>query len=107
MIKITKQLQRPDGGTVSANSIIDYNTKFVGEGKKVIFFLKHFVNQAAIDEAKPKILKVLEFSYVQERECTPEEWSELFTEAGAGVLVEGWLNEIMITKVGVGNTAII
>jgi len=107
MIKITKQLQRPDGGTVSANSIIDYNTKFVGINKTLNFFLTHYFNQSAFDEGKEKIPAVINFKYVQVKKCTDEEWLAINTEPNAGIKTQEWLEEILTGLVGVGNTEII
>jgi len=107
MIKIKKQLQRPDGGTVTSGSIIDYNSKFVGSNKTVNYFLTHYVNQAAIDSGKDKIHAVTNFIYVQKKVCTDEEWIALNTHPNAGMQTQIWLQEIIDAAIGSGNTEII
>jgi hypothetical protein len=107
MIKINKQLQRPDGGTVSSGSIVDYTTRMLGESMQVVYYLKHYFSQAAIDDGKPTIPGVTNFGYNQVKTCTETEWTELNLDAGAGPRVQDWLKEIIDANIGNGNTEII
>lgn len=107
MIKINKQLQRPDKGTLSSGSIIDYNTKFIGESMTVIYMLTHWFNELArTEEGWLPVAGITNFSYRQTKVCTPEEWA-LLDDAGATALVQDWLKEIIDSKIGVGNTEIV
>jgi len=110
MIQINKQLQRPDKGTLSSGSIIDYTAQFIGAKKVIRFNLTHWFNLAAKDAPKEDgwmpVAGITNFKYVQLRECTDEEWLSL-DDAGSAVMVEGWLKEIIDSKIGVGNTVII
>lgn len=107
MIKINKQLTRPDGGKVSTGSLLKYNPKQNGDKLTVVYFLTHYISQSALDIGKLPIQKVEEFSYVQEKQCTQEEFDAMINDAGAGALVEGWLVEIIDGLIGVGNTEIV
>jgi len=110
MIQINKQLQRPDKGTLSAGSIIDYNTKFIGDGMIVRYSLTHWFNLLAKETAKEEgwmpVAKVLNFDYVQIKECTQEEWDSL-NDAGSAGMVQVWLKELIEGKVGNGTTEIV
>ena len=108
MIKINKQLQRPDGGTVSSGSIIDYNSKFIGKTKQVVYFLKHYFSESAIENGKRAIPAITNFAYRQVKECSDAEWIELnMGPDPSGVLVQLWLQEIIDSKIGEGFTEII
>jgi hypothetical protein len=107
MIKINKQLDRPDGGKVSAGSIVDYSTRMLGETMQVVYYLKHYFSQTAIDDGKQTIPGVTNFAYKQVKNCTEAEWSELNLDAGAGPRVQDWLKEILDELIGAGNTEII
>jgi len=110
MIKINKQLQRPDKGTLSSDSIIDYTAQFIGDRKIIRFNLIHWFNLAAKDAPKEDgwlpVAGITNFKYIQLRECTDEEWDSL-DNAGSAVMVQDWLKEIIDSKIGVGNTEII
>lgn len=106
MIKITKQLTRPDGGNVSANSILDYNAKFVGNKKAVIFKLSLYFSQAALDSGKPPVRAVTNFFMKETKICTEAEWAKL-NEAGSHDLVQVWLKDLIDLKIGLGFTEIV
>jgi len=107
MIKINKQLQRPDKGTLSAGSIIDYNAKFIGETKTVAYFLTHWFNELArTEEGWKPIAGIINFKYIQSKQCTDEEWA-LLDESGAAVLVQDWLVAIIDAEIGNGYTEIV
>ncbi len=110
MIQINKQLQRPDKGMVSSGSIIYYTAQFIEEKKTVRFNLTHWFSLTARETADTDgwlpIPKVKDFSYIQLKECTDEEWDAL-DDAGSAALVKSWLKEIIESKIGVGNTEII
>lgn len=108
MIKINKKLNRPDGGTVAAGSIIDYNSRFIGKGMIISFQLMHHFSEAALEDGKPLIAKITNFAYRLNKECSEEEWAELMTGSEAsGILVETWLKEMIDALIGAGNTEII
>lgn len=109
-IKINKQLTRPDKGTLSAGSIIDFQTRFISDDLTVVFMLTHWFNQLAKDTAKEEgwkpVAEIKNFSYKLPRKCTEEEWLKL-NDAGSADMVEGWLKDIIDSKIGDGNTEII
>jgi hypothetical protein len=108
MIKINKQLQRPDGGTVSSGSIIDYNSRFIGKGMIISFDLMHHFSESALEDGKPLIPEIKNFAYRLNKECTEEEWAKVMIgEEPAGPLVQLWLQELIDEKIGEGNTEII
>jgi len=108
MIQINKELNRPDGGTVAAGSLLDYQTRMIGEKKQVVFYLSLFVSQAAKDEGKDTIPAVNEFKYVQSKDCTEQEWTDLTEGSGSsGALVQDWLKEIIDELIGAGNTQLV
>lgn len=107
MIKINKQLQRPDGGTVSSGSIIDYNSRFIGKGMIISFDLMHHFSKVALEADKPLIPSITNFPYKLNKECTIEEWSDIFTKPDAGIYVETLLKDLIDEKIGEGNTEII
>jgi len=107
MIKINKQLSRPDGGVVASGSIVKSNTDFDGDELIVKYRIKHYITVAAMDAGKETIPAVTNFGYYLNRQCTAQEWADLFTEAGAGNQVELWLQTIIDELIGVGNTEII
>jgi hypothetical protein len=110
MIKINKQLQRPDKGTLSAGSIIDYTTNFNGDKKIVRFNLTHWFNELAKEKAKEDgwlpVQAITNFIYIQLKECTDEEWASL-NDAGSAEMVELWLKDIIDAEIGNGSTEII
>jgi hypothetical protein len=110
MIKINKQLQRPDKGTLSSGSLIYFSTQFNGEKKVVRFNLTHWFNQLAkdnheIDGWKP-VEEVTDFKYMLIKECTNEEWDAL-DGSGSTLMVKGWIKELIDSKIGDGYTEII
>jgi len=110
MIKINKQLQRPDKGTLSAGSIIDYNARFIGETMQVVYDLTHWFNELAKDTAKEDgwlpVAGITNFSYKLVKDCTPEEWAKL-NDVGSAQLVQEWLQELIDSKIGEGYTELI
>ena len=107
MIKINKQLQRPDKGTLSSGSIIDYNARFIGETMQVVYDLTHWFNELARTEEEWKpVASITNFKYKQVKQCSEAEWNEL-NNAGSPTLVQDWLKEIIDSKIGEGYTEII
>ena len=107
MIKIDKQLQRPDKGTLSAGSIIDFTTIFPTGTLKVRYNLKHWFSEAAKEEGTwLPVAGVTNFSYIMVKDCTREEYDQL-NNAGSADLVEGWLKELIDAEIGIGYTTII
>ena len=107
MIKINKQLQRPDKGTLAAGSIIDFTTIFPTGTLLVRYNLTHWFNQLAKDEdGWFPVAGVTNFSYILIKECTEEEYAQL-NDAGSADLVQLWLKELIDAKIGAGNTELI
>lgn len=110
MIQINKQLQRPDKGMVSPGSLIYYTAQFIEEKKTIRFNLTHWFSlsakETAADDGWQPIQKVKDFSYIQFKECTEEEWDAL-DESGSAALVKDWLKQIIESQIGAGNTEII
>ena len=107
MIKINKELQRPDKGTVSSGSIIDFTTIFPTGTLKVRYNLTHWFSELAKDEDEwLPVAGITNFSYVLIKECTEEEYSEL-NNAGSADLVEQWLKELIDAEIGANYTEII
>ena len=110
MIKINKQLQRPDKGMVSSGSIIYYTAQFIEEKNTIRFNLTHWFSLSAKETSNTDgwlpIPKVKDFSYIQLKECTDEQW-KLLDDAGSAALVKDWLKEIIESQIGLGNTEII
>lgn len=107
MIQINKQLQRPDKGTLSSGSIIDYTTQFLGENKIVRFNLIHWFNELArTEEGWLPVAKITNFDYTLFKNCTDAEWDSL-NDAGSAVMVQEWLQELIDEKIGVGSTEIV
>lgn len=109
-IKITKQLNRPDGGTITANSIADSNPRMIEEsvGGKVFFPFKLHFSQSAMDSGKPKVPACTEFPTMRVvKQCTQAEWDAMNDDADAGALVSGWMLAEIIAVVGTGNAEIV
>jgi len=107
MIQINKQLQRPDKGTLSAGSIIDFTTIFPTGTLSVRYNLTHWFNQLAKDEdGWLPVAEITNFSYILIKECTIAEYDKL-NDAGSADLVQLWLKELIDSKIGAGNTEIV
>ena len=111
MIKINKQLQRPDKGTLSAGSIIDFSPQLIGGEKNIVRFnLTHWFNQLAKETWKEEgwkpVAGIKNFKYTLLKECTSEEWESLNDE-GSTLMIEGWLKELIDSELGDGYTEII
>ena len=107
MIQINKQLQRPDKGTLSSGSIIDFTTIFPTGTLAVRYNLTHWFSELAKSEVTwLPVAGITNFSYVLIKECTEEEYAEL-NNAGSADLVEQWLKELIDAKIGDGYTEII
>jgi len=105
MIKITKQLQRVDGGTVTANSILCFKAILTPETKTVQYLLSLYFSQVKKDEGCPQ-LSVTDFSSGVSKVCSGADWN-LLNDAGALNQIETWLLEEIIALIGVGNAVII
>ena len=106
MIKINKQLDRPDGGKVPSGSLIQSEPMFKKEQLKVIWKLTHWLSQSAIDSDKMPIPIITNFDYWITKQCTEEEFAKL-NDAGSAELVENWLKEIIDASIGLGYTEIV
>jgi len=105
MIKITKQLQRVDGGTVTANSILCYKAVLTPETKTIQYILSLFFSQAKKDEGCPQ-LSVTDFANGLSKVCSGADW-DLLNDAGGLDQIETWLLEEIIAIIGVGNAVIL
>lgn len=106
MIKITKTLNRADGGNVTANSILDFSTRKLESERIMIYDLKLFFNQICKNENKPQIEGITDFANRIIKECTVEEWAKL-NDAGSVDLVQVWLKQLIDIEIGLGFTEII
>ena len=106
MIQINKQLQRPDKGTLSAGSLINYSARFLDEQLTIVYDLTHWFNQAAKEDGWLPVAGVTNFSYRLSKVCTPEEWAKL-DDAGSAEMVQQWLVDIINEKIGDGFTEIV
>jgi len=107
MIKIEKQLQRPDKGTLESGSIIDFTTIFPTGTLAVRYNLTHWFSELAkIEGTWLPVAGVTNFPYVLIKECNEEEYAQL-NDAGSADLVEVWLQELIDAKIGAGYTTII
>jgi hypothetical protein len=106
MIKINKELTRPDGGNVSTGSIIEYTPRFLNEIMVASFDLRHFVSVQTLLDGKKTIPSVIEFKYRLNKQCDAEQW-ELLNNAGSADLVQEWLKDLIDQEIGAGFTEII
>lgn len=106
MIKINKQLTRPDGGSVSSGSLVKYVPRFIKDELTVSYTIQHYFSQTALDSGKPTIPGVTDFKYKLIKVCTQSEY-DLLNDSGAPLLVEDWLKDLIDDLIGVGNTEII
>ncbi len=106
MIKINKQLKRPDGGTVTTGSLVKYNPTFVPDSLTIIYTLKHYFSQSALDSGKLCIPAVTDFAYRMNKVCTQAEYDQLKL-ADADLLVQTWLQGLIENSIGVGNTELV
>ena len=90
MIKINKQLTRPDGGIVKDGSVIDF--KVIRKDSRIRFNITHWVD---VEKKFLPIANVKNFSYIQ------------IAEFQEGKDEEVQLKEIIDSKIGVGHTEII
>ena len=107
MIKINKQLQRPDKGTLESGSIIDFTTIFPTGTLAVRYNLTHWFSESAKDEGTwLPVAGITNFKYVLIKECTEAEYAEL-NNAGSADLVEAWLKDLIDAEIGANYTEII
>lgn len=107
MIKINKELQRPDKGKLPSGTIIHYTAQFLEVTKSVKYNLKHWFDELARGEGSwQPIDGVTDFEYRQVKECSDDEWDSL-NDAGVAEMIKLWLQEIIEDKIGTGTTEII
>ena len=109
MIKINKQLKRPDTGPLASGSILAYKIATVEGKQKINYFLTLYYNQAAYDSdpRPPAVTGIDDFIFTQVKNCTDAEWAQLNDDAGSGLLIETWLKEIIEAIIGVGTCELI
>ena len=101
MLKINKQLNRPDGGKINSGSIITFDPIPRTNDGDVVFSMKHYVSETTLNNSKKPIHKIDEFDYTIKRPTTPDEFASL-NNAGAVDLMTGWLVTELESKLGVG-----
>ena len=106
MLKINKQLNRPDGGEVQSGSVIKYDVRLNTKSSTVWFFLNHYISEDTLNEGKQNISKINEFNYKLYRECSQVEW-DMLNDSNSAELVAGWLLELIENKIGSGYIQII
>lgn len=106
-IKITAELNRPDGGVVPPNSIADSDPRMIASTKQVVFPISLHFNQQAKDDKKPLVPAVDEFKNRLVKDCNTGEWTALEKNANAGALLAKFMKEVIEDKIGVGNATII
>lgn len=114
-IKITVQLDRPDGGVVDADSIAVSNpvTKeakmpIADDAGIVMFPIKLYFSEADLAANKPVVPAVTDFTYKEiNKQCTEVEWDAMNNDPDSGALVAGWMKTALEAFVGVGNCEII
>ena len=107
-IKITKELNRPDLGTIAPNSIANSNAVMREESLTVAFPMRLFTSQAAQDAKAPNVPGCTEFpNFRLFKVCTQAEWDAMNDDAGAGALVVGWFQDAIDNAIGLGNTEIV
>ena len=109
IVKITKQLDRPDGGKVASGSIAVCNSpRQVVSEQAVEFNTEFFINQTAIDNGKTNIPALVKFPKMKLiKMCSDDEWTELNDDAGAGALIGKFMTECIDEVLGDGFTELI
>lgn len=105
MIEITKQLMRPDGGKIAANSILIVS-HLLNPDKTINYRLRHYISQSAIDQGKKPIPEASNLSYKQKKVCTNQEWEDL-NSGNSQEKVLLMLKPILESEVGKGNVKIL
>lgn len=107
-IKILKQLNRLDLGIIEANSIAECNPIVMEDIKKIMFPIKLYVSQSAMDSKVSLIGGCQEFRQMRlSKSCSDDEWTSLNEDAGSRDLVCGWFKTAIDNEIGVGFTEII
>jgi len=107
-IKISKQLNRLDLGIIESDSILECNPIVIEDSKQIIFPIKLYVNQGAVDSKVSLIGGCQEFKQMRlNKYCTDGEWTALNEDAGSRDLVCGWFKTAIDDVIGVGFTEII
>jgi len=94
MIQINKQLTRLDGGHLASGSIVPFQPQFNADELSVSYYITHWYKPTSKEDGFSPVSGVIEFSYIQFKECTIEEWA-LLNEAGSADVVEQWLVDIL------------
>lgn len=109
IVKINKQLDRPDGGKVASGSIAVCNEpRQVINKKTVVFLMPIFLNQTAIDNKKSHIPALVLFPIFKLiYKCTDEEWAELIDDSSAGAYMGLLMEKAIAAQIGDGFTELI
>ena len=107
-IKVSKQLNRLDLGIIESDSIVECNPIVIEDSKQIMFPIKLYVNDDAMDSNISIIGGCQEFKQMRlSKSCTDGEWTALNEDAGSRDLVCGWFKAAIDDVIGVGFTEII
>ena len=107
-IKVSKQLNRLDLGIIESDSILECNPIVMEDSKQIMFPIKLYVNQGAMDSKVSLIGGCQEFKQMRlTKSCTDGEWTALNEDSGSRDLVCGWFKTAIDDVIGVGFTEII
>ena len=108
-VKITKQLDRPDGGKVASGCIaVCNNEQKIENQKAVVFITSFYLNETSYEGGKKSIPELDKFkSHKLIKMCSDEEWESLNDDAGSGLLVGTFMKECIDLEIGLGFTELI
>tara|TARA_R110002020_G_scaffold65330_3_gene172583 strand:+ start:2349 stop:2678 length:330 start_codon:yes stop_codon:yes gene_type:complete len=107
-IKVSKELNRLDLGVIEPDSILECNPIVMEDSKKIMFPIKLYVSQSAMDSKVSLIGGCQEFKQMRlSKSCSESEWAALNEDAGSRDLVCGWFKAAIDDVIGVGFTEII
>lgn len=107
-VKISKQLNRLDLGIIESNCIVECNPIVIEDSKQIMFPIKLYVNDDAMDSKVSLIGGCQEFKQMRlTKSCTDGEWTALNEDSGSRDLVCGWFKTAIDDVIGVGFTEII
>jgi hypothetical protein len=107
-IKVSKELNRLDLGIILADSILECNPIIMEDTKQIMFPIKLYVSQSAMDSKVSLVGGCQEFKQMRlHKSCSDTEWNALNEDAGSRDLVCGWFKTAIDDAIGLGFTEII
>lgn len=107
-VKISKQLNRNDMGVILADSIAESNLIIKESSKTLLFPIKLYVNEDAMNDGVSVLGGCQEFKQMRlYKECSDSEWVKMNDDAGSGDLVTRWYKEAIDNAIGTGFTEIL